>query len=321
MGLFSLLNVASCLLNAATGNMNIWWIDLTALNVTLSGSTFHLGFIIEGLAGIAMVVWAIAPTGNLAQRIITAVLIGVLAVVALLNAFSYWQALFSGQLYFALPVPLSLVIALALGFCAVRILKSDKSTITVAGVVACILVCAICAAGFPLLQTAFFGTTDYRRDADVAVVFGARVFEDGTLSKALRERMDTAIELYNQGYVDKLIVSGGIEEGDIVDEAQAMYEYAVAAGVPSDDVLTDRYGNSTTESVDNTISLCRSMGYSTIIATSSFYHMPRIKLLYNLQSVDVLTVPTVGDVMGNGTLISIWREIPAWWFYWFEGSF
>ena len=27
------------------------------------------------------------------------------------------------------------------------------------------------------------------------------------------------------------------------------------------------------------------------------------------------------SIAGNGTLASIWREIPAWWFYWFKGSF
>ena len=322
LGLFSLLNVVACIAGgAAQQNMNMWWIDLSSVMVSFQGSSFHLGFLLETLAAVAMIWWAIRPHASMPRRVVTCILTASLAIVALLNAVSYWHTLMAGTLYFALPVPLSAVIALIFGFITVRVARAngrdDKKAASFAGVVAFAVIAALV---FPMLQIVFFGTTDYRRDADAAVVFGARVYEDGELSLALRERMDTAVELYKGGYISTLIVSGGIEDGN-VDEAQAMYNYAVAQGVPSTALLIDRYGDSTELSVKNTIKLAQQYGFDSIIATSSFYHMPRIKMLYNLSNVDVLTVPTVGDVMGNGTMISIWREIPAWWFYWFKGSF
>ncbi|MGN0078048.1 MAG: YdcF family protein [Coriobacteriales bacterium] len=323
-GLFALLNVISCLKGGVTSqNMNMWWLDLSGLTVAYNGSSVHFGFIVEELAAIAMILWALRPAACLARRVLTCVLTASIAVFALLNAVTYWQTLASGALYSALPVPLSFVIAALFALVTVRIACSNPrrggGPLDLAGVLAAALAFVF---AFPLLQIGFFGTTDYRRPADCAVVFGARVYEDGTLSTALRERMDTAVELYEQGLVSKLVVSGGIEEGESgTDEAQAMYNYALAHDVPASALLIDRYGDSTELSVNNTIKLAGQYGFESIIATSSFYHLPRIKMLYNLSNVDVLTVPTVGNIAGNGTLVSIWREIPAWWLYWFKGSF
>lgn len=321
-GVFALLNVIACVSGGdAVQNMNTWWIDLSVLTLSFNGATVHFGFALQAAAAAFMIWWAFVPDASALRCVITCVLAAALCVFAFLNAITYWQTLASGSLYSALPVPLSAVIALVFGLMTWRIayanVEGGSSLLSFAGV----LIVAICTALiFPLLQIAFFGTTDYRRDADAAVVFGARVYSEDSLSTALVERMDTAIELYEQGYVKTIIVSGGIED-EGPDEAQAMYNYATSHGVPSSALLIDRYGSTTKLSVDNSIKLAKQYKFKKLIATSSFYHMPRIKMLYNLNNVDVLTVPTVGDVFGNGTLASIWREIPAWWFYWFKESF
>lgn len=302
-------------------NLNTWWIDLTQLSLNWQGHTYHFGFVVETLAGLGMVSWALRPSCGSVRKVVTCVLVALLALFAALNAITYWQTLASGQLHFALPLPLSLFLALTFGGIATTIARSANHVRTgVFGATLLIVTCLVTALVFPLVQICFFGTTDYRREADAAVVFGARVYEDGTLSYALRERMDTAVGLYEDGSVGTIICSGGIEEGG-TDEAQAMYSYALSKGVPATALLIDRYGDTTEKSVTNTITLARQYGFQSIIATSSFYHVPRIKMLYNLSNVDVLTVPTVGDIFGNGTFASIWREVPAWWFYWFKGSF
>ena len=321
-GLFALLNVIACVTGGDTvQNMNMWWIDLSVLSLSFSGKTIHFGFAVEAVAAFFMIWWAVVPAASVVRRVLTCVLTAALSVFALLNAVTYWQALASGSLHYALPIPLSAVIALIFAFMTWRIARAQiKEGWRVLPYFGVIVVAVVAALIFPLLQIGFFGTTDYRRDADAAVVFGARVYSEDSLSTALVERMDTAIELYEQGYVKTIIVSGGIED-EGPDEAQAMYNYATKHGVPSSALLIDRYGSTTKLSVTNSIKLAKQYKFSKLIATSSFYHMPRIKMLYNLENVDVLTVPTVGDVFGNGTLVSIWREIPAWWFYWFKESF
>ncbi len=319
-GAFALVNAIVCVKGGTTAqNMNMWWIDLSSLAVSYEGSNLHFGFAIETAAAVAMIAWCLKPRCCAIRRAVTCVLTFCLAVFAALNAVTYFKTLAAGTLYHALPIPLSCIIAIIFVLITISVAKSHpkKHTGIIQGT-RVIAVAVIAALLFPLLQITFFGTTDYRRQADAAVVFGARVYEDGNLSVALRERMDTAIELYNQKLVTIIIVTGGIEDGN-VDEAQAMYNYALQNGVPASALLIDRYGDNTVKSVKNTISLAKRYQLKKVIATSSFYHMPRIKMLYNLENFDVYTVPTVGDVIGNGTLASIWREIPAWWWYWLKG--
>lgn len=319
-GAFALVNAVVCVKGGTTAqNMNMWWLDLSSLAVSYKGSNIHFGFAVEMLAALAMITWCLKPCCKAPRRVVTCVLTACLAVFAGLNSATYFKTLAAGTLYQALPIPLSCIIALIFAGITVSIARSHakrKTTVFAAGrIVICAVIFALV---FPMLQITFFGTTDYRRQADAAVVFGARVYEDGNLSVALRERMDTAIELYDQELIGTLIVSGGIEEGGI-DEAQAMYNYALQKGVPASALLIDRYGDSTELSAKNTITLANKYKLKSIIATSSFYHMPRIKMLYNLSNFDVYTVPTIGSVLENGTLASIWREIPAWWWYWLKG--
>lgn len=80
------------------------------------------------------------------------------------------------------------------------------------------------------------------------LVLGASVAADGTPSPMLRDRLDTAIDLYNKGTAPKLLLSG--DNGQIVyNEVQVMKNYAMEAGVPAEDIFMDHAGFSTYESV------------------------------------------------------------------------
>lgn len=74
----------------------------------------------------------------------------------------------------------------------------------------------------------------------VAIVFGAAVYGD-RLSGVLRDRMDTAIRLYQAGVVQKILVSGDNRSANY-DEPGAMMAYAVARGVPAADIQPDYAG-------------------------------------------------------------------------------
>ena len=53
------------------------------------------------------------------------------------------------------------------------------------------------------------GLFDEDTTADVAVILGSTVNEDGSLSPRLKARLDKGYELYRTGKVNKLMVSGG----------------------------------------------------------------------------------------------------------------
>jgi vancomycin permeability regulator SanA len=64
----------------------------------------------------------------------------------------------------------------------------------------------------------------------------------------LRDRLDCAIELYNKGVADKIIMSGDHGRTEY-DEVNTMKNYAVSKGVPADDVYLDHAGFSTYDTV------------------------------------------------------------------------
>ena len=75
-----------------------------------------------------------------------------------------------------------------------------------------ILLLTALALGLVARSIADFGKKDEKRAADVAIVLGAAV-TDAEVSPVLRERLNHGIWLYKNGYVDRLILTGGIGEG------------------------------------------------------------------------------------------------------------
>lgn len=90
--------------------------------------------------------------------------------------------------------------------------------------------------------------TESVEQADAALVLGAQVKADGSMSKMLTERVDMGIALYQAGVVKKIIMSGDHGREDY-DEVNTMKDYAVAKGVPSEDIFMDHAGFSTYESM------------------------------------------------------------------------
>ena len=82
---------------------------------------------------------------------------------------------------------------------------------------------------------------------DCILVFGCKVYGDKP-SAMLRDRLDRAIELYQAGASDRLLMSGDHGRADY-DEVHAMKQYALAQGVPEEAIFLDHAGFSTYESV------------------------------------------------------------------------
>lgn len=78
----------------------------------------------------------------------------------------------------------------------------------------------------------------------VAIVFGAAVNRNGRLSSVLQDRMDAAIELYNTGAAQKILVSGD-KRIDGYDEPGAMMAYAIQRGVAAEAIQADYGGRRT----------------------------------------------------------------------------
>lgn len=85
-------------------------------------------------------------------------------------------------------------------------------------------------------------------DADCILIFGCGVWDDGTPTPMLSDRLKTGIEIYNAGGGDRLLMSGDHGRADY-DEVNAMKKFAVDRGIESEAVFMDHAGFSTYESV------------------------------------------------------------------------
>lgn len=83
---------------------------------------------------------------------------------------------------------------------------------------------------------------------DCIIVLGCQVKSDGSLSHMLRDRLIRGVELYNQKSAPKLLMSGDHGQKNY-DEVNAMKQYAIENGVPSEDVFMDHAGFSTYETI------------------------------------------------------------------------
>ena len=122
---------------------------------------------------------------------------------------------------------------------------------------------------------------------DCIIVLGCLVRPDGELSDMLRDRLDTAVELYKKGAAPKLLMSGdhGTKE---YDEVNAMKNYAIECGVPSEDVFMDHAGFSTYETV------CRAKevfcAKKALIVTQE-YHLYRALYIAEMIGLEAYGVP------------------------------
>ena len=85
-------------------------------------------------------------------------------------------------------------------------------------------------------------------DTDCILVLGAGVWAGGRPSFMLEDRLLQAIELYNAGVSDRLLMSGDHGRKDY-DEVNVMIRFAVDRGVPSSHVFMDHAGFSSYESL------------------------------------------------------------------------
>lgn len=111
------------------------------------------------------------------------------------------------------------------------------------------------------------GLNDDLGKSDAAVVLGNKVELDGTPSVRLQGRLDKAIELYEKGYFDYIIVSGGFgKEG--FSEAIVMKEYLIEKGISGDRILVDEVGNNSYMTAKNTKKIMEQMDFHTVTGSS-----------------------------------------------------
>lgn len=120
----------------------------------------------------------------------------------------------------------------------------------------------------------------------VAIVFGAGVWPGGRLSDALADRMETAIDLYQAGKVNKLLLTGDNRFADY-NEPAAMAAYARARGVPDADLVLDFAGRRTYDSCYRAGTI---FGVEQAVLVTQAFHLPRALFTCDRLGIDAVGV-------------------------------
>ena len=106
---------------------------------------------------------------------------------------------------------------------------------------------------------------------DCILVLGCGVRPNGEPSLMLQDRLDMGLALYEAGAAPKLLMSGDHSRSDY-DEVNAMKDYVMDRGVPSDDVFMDHAGFSTYESMYRARDIFQA---KKLVIVSQEYHLYR----------------------------------------------
>jgi len=150
----------------------------------------------------------------------------------------------------------------------------------------------------------------------VAIVFGAGLRRDGTPTAVLRDRVETAAQLYLEGKVKKLLMSG---DNRVVNynEPEAMQLHARSLGVPDEAIVLDYAGRRTYDTcyrakfifgvesailvtqqfhMSRALFTCNALGLKAVgVEADNYYYLKRSRLYWNIRE-QFATVSAFWDV-------------------------
>lgn len=126
-------------------------------------------------------------------------------------------------------------------------------------------------------------------ETPVAIIFGAGLRRDGSPTAVLRDRVNKGVELYLSGKVDKLLMSGD-NRSEFYDEPTAMQDYAVALGVPAEDIVLDYAGLRTYDTCYRAHAI---FGIRKATLVTQGFHLPRA--LYTCNALGISAVGVTAD--------------------------
>ena len=140
-----------------------------------------------------------------------------------------------------------------------------------------------------------FGNKNQLVKTDAAVVLGAAAWGDEP-SPVLRERINHAIWLYENGYVEKIIFTGSKGKDDEYAESEVARDYAIKNNVNSEDILIETKSKITEENLKYAYEIATEKNLNTFTIVSDPLHMKRAILMAKDIGMEAYSSPTQSSV-------------------------
>lgn len=135
-----------------------------------------------------------------------------------------------------------------------------------------------------------------KNKSNIAVVLGAAVWSGNLPSPTLSGRIDRVLELLDEGYAGKILLTGSNAPGEL-SEASVALQYAVSKGVDTSMVIMEQGTTSTNEQIKYIKeNLAAKGGINEIIVISDSYHLPRVLEIGDFYNID-LKVASSGHIL------------------------
>jgi uncharacterized SAM-binding protein YcdF (DUF218 family) len=151
---------------------------------------------------------------------------------------------------------------------------------------------------------------DGARKADAIVVLGAAQW-NGQPSPVLQERLDHALELYEEGLAPLIVLTGGKQDADTFTEATTGYNYLRQHGVPDEALLKEVDGTSTWDSLRATRRFLQERGADNVVLVTDDYHAYRVEAIAEEVGFDASVSPTDSLLSNTNKLGRLVRETAA----------
>lgn len=141
------------------------------------------------------------------------------------------------------------------------------------------------------ISIAWFSTVDEKKSADAAIILGAAAWYKRP-SPVFEERINHGIWLYRNGYVKKLILTGGKSKNAPFSEAFVARRYALKNQVPPEDIFIEEESLTTRENLQNAKKLMEENHLADAIIVSDPMHMKRAMQIASDLGIKAWSSPT-----------------------------
>jgi SanA protein len=149
-------------------------------------------------------------------------------------------------------------------------------------VIACLVIAGVIVSVRTEYKDRVYNEIQNVSENSVVVVLGASINRDMTPSDVLEDRLQVAVDLWEQGKAEKIILSG--DDGRWAQpEIPAMVNYMYSQGVP-DDILIPDGDNART--YDSCYRLKNELNQDKVILITQGFHLPRALYLCNKLGLD-----------------------------------
>lgn len=130
-----------------------------------------------------------------------------------------------------------------------------------------------------------YGDVVTAEPSDVIIVLGSGLRRDGRAGDALWRRSLWASRLYQQGYADAIICTGGIGRGQTRSESDACRDILIDEGVPADAIFIEEKSHSTEENARYAQEIMTEQGFQSAILVTDSFHMLRASWIFDQQGI------------------------------------